>query len=389
MTELLTSTVEALPRLPGELFAVANRYTLAQGHLLPGELVMRGGQSLEKLSAAFRAISTAPPAFLGVESSLTSTTQAESWNDTAAEAAKISECADFCGTVIQVGEGRFAMAGAGMAQKTPSPRHEPRIYEALNRLLATNLRVRDALEGGSGLELGDAVCTPDGLLLEARPPGLQTRDVRRALTEIVRQREKQSGFAPLDEAQALTRWSELAGGRYVMLDHVDTDQRRYVVCFRVESPVRAPFSLSASEQSVLEQILLGARNKKIASELGVSSPHVTGLAQRALGKLGARSFAELTRIMRARNSLVFGEFQVGRESLVALGYEEPTADSLSQLTAAERKVALLVIDGLSHRGIALARGVSERTVASQIASIYRKLRVSGRRELTAKVTRQQ
>src|SRR4051794_4259455 len=85
VTQLLTLTVEALPRWPSELFSVANRYTFAHGRLTPGELVSRGSQDFSKLAAAFDAIGEAPPEFLGVESALTSTTKADSWNESAAE----------------------------------------------------------------------------------------------------------------------------------------------------------------------------------------------------------------------------------------------------------------------------------------------------------------
>ncbi|MEY4515052.1 MAG: hypothetical protein RLZZ450_7174 [Pseudomonadota bacterium] len=387
--QLLTHAVEALPRLPGELFSVANRYTYAHGRLTPGELVTRGPQSFDKLARAFAAIAEGPPEFLGVDNPLTSTTQAGSWNDTASDAAQISECADFVGTVIQVGAGRFAMAGSGVAERSPSPRHEPRVFEAINRLMAINLRVRDALENESALELGDAAYETDGLLIEARDPTVQTRDARRLLSAVVKQRERALAFEPLDEAAALSRWHAVANGHYVMLDHVDTDERRYIVCFRVEPRDAPAFALSRSEQTVIEHILLGARNKTIASMLGVSSPHVTGVAQRALQKLGVSSLTELTRVLRARRSLVLSDFELGGESLLALGYSEPTANGLSQLTPAERRVAHALIEGSTHRGIALERGVSERTVASQIASIYRKLQVSGRRELTAMLSRTQ
>jgi len=387
--QLLQRTVDALPRLPGERFAVANRYTLAHGRLTPGELVIRGPQDFSKLASAFQAITERPPTFLGEEYALTSTTQSDAWNDSAAEAAQISECADFVGTVVRVGGGRFAMAGSGVSEKTPTPRLELRLFRAINRMLAINLRVRDALEGGSSLDLADAVYAPDGQQLETRVPALQTRDVRRALAELVQTRESKHGFAPLDDTEALSQWREVAGGHYVMLDHVDTDQRRYIVCFRVDPESALTFALSTVEQTVIEQILSGARNKTIASMLGVSSPHVTGVAQRALRKLGVDSFAELTRVLRARSSLVLGDLELGGESLVALGYREPTVDALDRLTEAERKVAIGIIDGMTHRSIASARGVSERTVATQAASIYRKLDVSGKRELTAKLSRPQ
>ncbi len=53
------------------------------------------------------------------------------------------------------------------------------------------------------------------------------------------------------------------------------------------------------------------------------------------------------------------------------------------LTEAEREVAKLVVAGLSNEAIARRRNVSVRTIAKQVSSIYRKLAVRSRRELSA------
>ncbi|MET0284951.1 MAG: LuxR C-terminal-related transcriptional regulator [Polyangiales bacterium] len=380
--------MEALPQLPGELFSVANRYAIDERGLTPGTLVARGQQSLQKLSAAFQSISDGTPEFLSDDAALTSTTHSDSWNDSAARAAEISECADFVGTVVDLGGGRFAMAGAGVAERMATPRQELRTYELIHQLLAINLRVRDALGGELSLQAADAVFETDGSALELNEE-TQDRDTRRMLSELVRAREQQDGFTTLEQAEALSHWNELTGGGYVLLDHVDSDQRRYVVAYKLGDPTRPrpQTTLNERERLVLERILLGARNKTIANELGVSSAHITGISQRALAKIGARSTADLTRVMRARSSLVMSELPVGGETLIALGYRDETALALSNLTLAERHVAHAVLDGRSQREIALERGVSERTVASQVASIYRKIGVSGRRELTAKLAR--
>jgi DNA-binding CsgD family transcriptional regulator len=55
----------------------------------------------------------------------------------------------------------------------------------------------------------------------------------------------------------------------------------------------------------------------------------------------------------------------------------------ARLTGAEAEVAALAVRGLANRAIADARGSSQRTVANQLASIYAKLGISGRRELRA------
>jgi DNA-binding NarL/FixJ family response regulator len=54
-----------------------------------------------------------------------------------------------------------------------------------------------------------------------------------------------------------------------------------------------------------------------------------------------------------------------------------------QLTQSEREIALLMLKGLSHREIAIARDSSERTVRQQAQSIYGKANLSGRAALSA------
>ena len=53
------------------------------------------------------------------------------------------------------------------------------------------------------------------------------------------------------------------------------------------------------------------------------------------------------------------------------------------LSAAERAVAQLAARGLTNSEIARARNVAPRTISNQLAGVYRKLGVSGRRELRA------
>jgi DNA-binding CsgD family transcriptional regulator len=53
------------------------------------------------------------------------------------------------------------------------------------------------------------------------------------------------------------------------------------------------------------------------------------------------------------------------------------------LSAAEREIGLLLLKGLSLKGIADVRKTSERTVRQQALAIYRKAGVAGRAELSA------
>ena len=62
------------------------------------------------------------------------------------------------------------------------------------------------------------------------------------------------------------------------------------------------------------------------------------------------------------------------------------APAAGKLTRAERAVALHVLDGWSNARIAKARGVSIRTIANQLASLFRKTAVYSRAELAARYT---
>ncbi len=77
----------------------------------------------------------------------------------------------------------------------------------------------------------------------------------------------------------------------------------------------------------------------------------------------------------------------GRLAIVAL---EPlqALDSLA-LSSEERRVLVLMLTGLSSAEIARRRGRSTRTIANQLASSYRKLGVSSRGELVAKLCAEQ
>lgn len=75
-------------------------------------------------------------------------------------------------------------------------------------------------------------------------------------------------------------------------------------------------------------------------------------------------------------------FSFGGEALLVVS--APLAEEcLTVLTPAERAVALAAVEGLSNAAIAERRSASARTVANQLASVFRKLGVFSRAELAA------
>lgn len=74
--------------------------------------------------------------------------------------------------------------------------------------------------------------------------------------------------------------------------------------------------------------------------------------------------------------------QIGDKRYLLLSF--PTVGSTGdRLTEAEQQVALAALAGLSNAEIGRLRGSSPRTVANQLATIFRKLGVSSRAELAA------
>jgi DNA-binding CsgD family transcriptional regulator len=71
------------------------------------------------------------------------------------------------------------------------------------------------------------------------------------------------------------------------------------------------------------------------------------------------------------------------DDIVVFAWSEASPQFESDLTASERAVMALILDGLSNAAIAERRGTSLGTVAKQCASIFRKARVRSRGEHVA------
>jgi DNA-binding CsgD family transcriptional regulator len=112
------------------------------------------------------------------------------------------------------------------------------------------------------------------------------------------------------------------------------------------------------------------------------SPHSKGGEAPREGLQPPDASPPISEFVPVRDEPIYGGHvqAVGRD-LFVLSLPSPVARLPNILTSAERHVAGLVLDGLSNRSIAEMRGTSVRTVANQIASVFRKLNVTGRAEL--------
>jgi DNA-binding NarL/FixJ family response regulator len=92
------------------------------------------------------------------------------------------------------------------------------------------------------------------------------------------------------------------------------------------------------------------------------------------------------RAERCPADLRVSRLEVAGAEFLVISFGAPEAHYPDGLSKAERGVAAGILAGKSNAAIAAARGVSVRTVANQIAGMFRKLGVSSRLELVRKLS---
>jgi len=180
-------------------------------------------------------------------------------------------------------------------------------------------------------------------------------------------------------------WDRFATGRWHVEDQFTTEARHYLVV----KPNRPPEK--ELEVELLLRTLLGERQKVIALDTDRSPSTITTHLSMILAQMGfAPKPARVPILLVAAAAAAAGQVRLSARitrwatpagELIVLSTQRLDGHLRTVLTPAECLVARLLVDGLSHREIAARRGSTTRTVANQVASIFRKLDVSGRREL--------
>jgi DNA-binding CsgD family transcriptional regulator len=170
-------------------------------------------------------------------------------------------------------------------------RVERRLWDQVALHLGVAQRLRAAVE-----EPPDAVLGPDGTLLDATPAAASKRS---RLRDLVRAREKvHARVLDRDVEQMFDVWEELATARWSLVDHFDTDGRRYIVARRNPSP--GPLRrLTSRERQVAEFVAQGRTNDWIGAELGLCSATISEHLSNVQRKLGLGSRYELIQLVSA------------------------------------------------------------------------------------------
>jgi DNA-binding NarL/FixJ family response regulator len=80
-------------------------------------------------------------------------------------------------------------------------------------------------------------------------------------------------------------------------------------------------------------------------------------------------------------------FQIAGEELAVVSFPVDVTSPAAHLTASEWEIVDMIREGRSNREIAQFRGTSSRTVANQIAGLFKKLGVSSRSALVSALYR--
>ena len=155
-----------------------------------------------------------------------------------------------------------------------------------------------------------------------------------------------------------------------------------------EAALPAPTARRVRRQACFEAALRGKPAKELAVDFELTAPALSGLMREAAADMGldvplSRIPIGLPLFAHAGSSVYLVsscESWATRDPslLWRVSFDYPRRVLETTLARAERAVVERYLRGESHPQIALARGVSTRTVANQLAGSFEKLRASGR-----------
>jgi DNA-binding CsgD family transcriptional regulator len=142
----------------------------------------------------------------------------------------------------------------------------------------------------------EAVVTTGGKILDLRGLGRRPEVsgvLREAVLAIDRARTRRGRADPL---AALELWQALLAGRWSLVEHFDTDGRRFLLARRNDPGVSQPPGVTRRQRQVLFYASLGLSNREIGYALGLAENTVSAHVASGLARLGLPSRGELIRI---------------------------------------------------------------------------------------------
>lgn len=163
-----------------------------------------------------------------------------------------------------------------------------------------------------------------------------------------------------------------------------------VVVFRRTAPTLRQFALTSREQAIFLRTLRGERQKQIAIDCCIATSTVANCFKSAIDKLGFSTrldTAPLAALVlshtpeRNDTGSAVSVYSISNGDYLLAHAPRPHWERFPQVTASERQIADLIIEGRPNSYIARVRQTSVHTVENQVASLFRKLKASGRFDL--------
>ena len=191
----------------------------------------------------------------------------------------------------------------GLTLCSPTPesvfpsRREAHTWTLVATHIVAGYRIRRGLQT-SAIEGAEAVLDPDGETRHAEGPAKSgdARERLRAAARAVDRARSRKGRA--DDEEALRLWRGLVAGRWSLVDHFESDGRRYLVARENAPETPDPRALTTRERQVAGFAALGMMNKEIAYGLGLSESSVSTALTSVRRKLRARTRSDLIRVLQ-------------------------------------------------------------------------------------------
>ena len=158
-----------------------------------------------------------------------------------------------------------------------------------------------------------------------------------------------------------------------------TTTSHHRISFEIDAASARVTLLSIREFDVARLNALGCSSKQIADELAIAAGTARGALQRSLRKLGLTSSTQLPLVWR---SLTRPDTCVWDARRKVLSFESDIESLLAgDFTAAQRHLLLRLLQGVSTAEIAKERGTAARTLANQLAALFKRFGACSRAEL--------
>jgi DNA-binding CsgD family transcriptional regulator len=135
----------------------------------------------------------------------------------------------------------------------------------------------------------EAILAPSGKILHAH----ETAKNKLVQLDEGRRRRSEAKKSKHDAEKALEIWKGLVAGRWSLVDHFDTDGKRFLLAVKNTPRVDRRADLTPRERRVCTLAAMGHRDKEISYLLGLSLGSITASLHRARVKLDVKSRAEL------------------------------------------------------------------------------------------------